>query len=237
MPDNPETDVVDEGEAGMPAPLSVDMATLLGAGEELEGVLVQCVYVDKIAYEENDIWPPAGIDENADIRISDDGGNSVLILHLDKDTDIPGTNEPEWPQHITGIFSQYDYSAPYTEGYQLIPRSINDFETATAINNEINVIPDELILYHAYPNPFNPATAISFNVPVKMIGSAGKKLTIYNAIGQIVKSYNLTNVSAGLNMVTWNGKSDSGTPVTSGIYFAVLRVNNLRRSVKLLLLK
>lgn len=236
IPDDPRTDVIDEGEAEMPVPFILHMATLLSVGEEYESLLFKIENVDTIASDNDDPWP-INNDVPADIIISDDGGINQMILHLDEYTDIPGKSQPTWPQHITGIFGQYDDSAPYTEGYQLIPRSFNDFETPTSIEDLTTIIPDELILYPAYPNPFNPAVTIPFNIPVKMVGEQVKILTIYNILGQVIKEYILLNVKAGLNTVIWNGRSDDGRPVTSGLYFAVLQVSNLRHSSKLLLLK
>ena len=236
MPDDPETDVIDEGEAEMPEPFILDMATLLSGGEAFEGLLFQIENVDTVASEDNDPWP-INHNDNADIMVSDDDGTSQLILHLDKDTDIPGTTEPSWPQHITGIFGQYDETAPYTSGYQIIPRSINDFDTPTAIEDLTTVIPDELILYPAYPNPFNPTATIPFNIPFDMVSEQVKKITIYNTLGQVVREYTLSNMKAGLNTVKWNGRSNEGNQVSSGLYFAVLQVSTLRQSTKLLLLK
>ncbi len=236
IPDEPRTDVIDEGEAEMPIPIILVMATLLSGGELYESVLFKIENVDTIASDNDDPWP-INNDKYADIIISDDGGTNQMILHLDEYTDIPGKSQPIWPQHITGIFGQYDDSAPYTEGYRLMPRSFNDFETPTEIEDLTTFIPEDLILYPAYPNPFNPATTIPFNIPVDMVGEQDKKLTIYNTLGQVIKEYTLSNVKTGLNTVIWNGRSDDGRPVTSGLYFAVLQVNNLRHSTKLLLLK
>ena len=237
MPDAPETDVIDGGEAEMPEPFVLDMATLLSGGEVFEGLLFKIDSVDIVVSGDNDSWP-VNNQYNADIMISDDGGASQLILHLDKDTDIPGKSEPDWPQNITGIFGQYDDTAPYTEGYRIVPRSINDFETPpNAIKEIATIIPDKLILYSAYPNPFNPEVTIPFNIPVDMVGAQAKKVMIFNTLGQIVKEYTLSNIKAGLNAVVWNGRSGEGNQVSSGLYFAVLQVNNLRQSTKLLLLK
>lgn len=237
-PGNPTFDVIDEGEAyNIPYPIDFEIASLLSARELLEGLLVRCSYIDTIAFEGNDPWP-ANAENDAYKLISDDGGISQLILHLDKDTDIPGMAEPSWPQHITGIFGQYDEFAPYTEGYQLIPRSINDFEVAGAISEPSNtMIPDELILYTAYPNPFNPSTTIQFNIPIDMVGEKIKKITIYNTLGQTIKIFNLSDVKAGLNSISWNGRSNEGNRTVSGLYFAILQVGNIHQTTKLLLLK
>lgn len=232
IPDDPEVDVVDDGESTLPDPIELNIASLLSIGEELEGLLVKILNVDTVGSIN---WPSKGNDAN--MVISDDGGTSELALRLDRDTDISGTTEPTWPQHITGIFGQFDTSPPYTEGYQLIPRSITDFESATAIDEFTAVIPDQLILYPTYPNPFNPAATIPFNIPVDMVSEQVKKLTIYNTLGQVIKEYELSNINAGLNSVKWNGRSNEGNQVASGLYFAVLQISNLRLSTKLLLLK
>ena len=72
---------------------------------------------------------------------------------------------------------------------------------------------------------------------LRRVGEQVQKLTIYNTLGQVVKEYTLSNLKAGLNTVKWNGRSNDGNQVSSGLYFAVLQVSNLRQSTKLLLLK
>lgn len=66
-----------------------------------------------------------------------------------------------------------------------------------------------------YPNPFNPATEIVFAAP----RSGHVRLEIYNIVGQKVKTLVDESVTAGLKAVTWDGRSDGGYPVASGIYY------------------
>jgi len=49
-------------------------------------------------------------------------------MRIDGDTEIDGSPEPIWPVNVTGVGGQYDISAPYDSGYQLLPRFISDFE-------------------------------------------------------------------------------------------------------------
>jgi hypothetical protein len=89
--------------------------------EVYEGMLIKILQADTTG--SGDPWPSSG---NADIEITDDGGTSVLTLRIDQDTNIDGSPEPNWPVDIQGIFTQFDFSAPYTEGYQIMPRDTAD---------------------------------------------------------------------------------------------------------------
>ena len=64
------------------------------------------------------------------------GSNQLVTLHdasgscgmyIDADTGIHNSPPPEGPFDVIGILRQYDTSAPYTAGYQIMPRSIGDF--------------------------------------------------------------------------------------------------------------
>lgn len=81
-----------------------------------------------------------------------------------------------------------------------------------------------------YPNPFNPETTISFNLPVDQRA----KLTIYNLKGQKVRQFsNIINQ----NSIVWKGKDQSGNSVSSGIYFYKLEAGKTTLQKKMLLLK
>ncbi len=232
QPENVFTDVVDNGAATMPEAFATDLTTLLSGAESFEGLLVKVTGADTVS--DGSTWPEAGKDAN--ITITDDAGAHTVTLRVDKDTDIDDNSEPTWPQNITGIFSQYDYSSPYTDGYQLIPRSMADFEDATAIDDDASHMPVTLKLYQAYPNPFNPSTTIRFDVPAKLAGDAGFELAVFNNLGQKVKVLS-TQAQAGSNVVTWNGLNEQNQSVSTGIYYAILKIAAHTQSVKLLLLK
>ncbi len=81
-------------------------------------------------------------------------------------------------------------------------------------NPEHEFLPTKLELAQNYPNPFNPTTTIRFGVPQE-----GKvKLVIYNVLGQKVKELVNDNRSAGYYNIIWNGRSDIGHIVSSGVY-------------------
>ncbi|OQY27501.1 MAG: hypothetical protein B6244_10330 [Candidatus Cloacimonetes bacterium 4572_55] len=65
------------------------------------------------------------------------------------------------------------------------------------------------------PNPFNPQTAISFNLSY----SAHVSLKVYNINGQLVRALADTEFPAGSHQVNWSGENDLGQTVGSGLYF------------------
>ena len=103
----------------------------------------------------------------------------------------------------------------------------------------IILIPDCYALHQNYPNPFNPETTINYDLPEL----SNVRLDVFNVLGQRV--YTLVDglQSTGFKSVVWNGKSDYGAPVSSGIYIyritAEGRMSGEKfiRSLKMLLLQ
>lgn len=104
----------------LPAAQPLTLTALLNDPEEFESELVTIYNATTV----DGTWPTA--DNSATLTISDDG-TTQLDLRIDSDTDIDGSTEPTWPVIITGVLGQYDGSAPYDEGYQLMPRAQTDF--------------------------------------------------------------------------------------------------------------
>jgi len=81
-------------------------------------------------------------------------------------------------------------------------------------------LPVTASLSQNYPNPFNPTTTISFLAPR---GVRPVRLTIYNLLGQEVRTlYDGMGTGTQLH-ITWDGLSGSGLPVSSGMYVYRLR--------------
>ncbi|MFQ5650277.1 MAG: SBBP repeat-containing protein [bacterium] len=94
-------------------------------------------------------------------------------------------------------------------------------------------LPGEFGLAQNHPNPFNPTTVISFAVP-----EAGKvKLTIYNMMGQLVKTLYYGQATAGEHKVVWNARNESGVKVASGVYIYRLEAKNFQGMKRLILMK
>ncbi|MFT5315293.1 MAG: hypothetical protein ACI9UK_001125 [Candidatus Krumholzibacteriia bacterium] len=83
------------------------------------------------------------------------------------------------------------------------------------------VLPTARFAASNYPNPFNPSTKISYTI--KAAGHLSLK--VYNVRGQLVKTLVDGNVSES-GFVTWDGKNNQGTNVSSGVYFYEARMGN-----------
>ncbi|MEZ5357593.1 MAG: T9SS type A sorting domain-containing protein [Candidatus Zixiibacteriota bacterium] len=84
-----------------------------------------------------------------------------------------------------------------------------------------------------YPNPFNPATTIRFSIAKR----GHVSLTVYNILGQIVRTLADQDYDAGEHDVSWNGRDASGQTVASGIYLYRLESEELIETKKMVLLK
>ncbi|MBD3222116.1 T9SS type A sorting domain-containing protein [bacterium] len=88
-------------------------------------------------------------------------------------------------------------------------------------------------LQPAYPNPFNPATTLRFE-----LASAGRvELAIYDARGRLVREIVDQDLPAGQHEILWRGLDDHGQQVASGIYLLRLQTPTTRGLQKLTLLK
>ncbi len=83
-----------------------------------------------------------------------------------------------------------------------------------------------------YPNPFNPATTISFYAPEAVKAT----LRIYNVTGRLVKDFDLY-AGPGLNSIVWDGTDSQGNRVASGTYFYRLQAGSLKETRKMVLLR
>ena len=85
----------------------------------------------------------------------------------------------------------------------------------------------------SYPNPFNPAIRIDFE-----LGFANKtELKIYDVAGRLVTTIVDDVLPAGKHGFTWHGSNSKGWAVSSGVYFYRLRVGNKEAKGKLSLLR
>jgi len=84
-----------------------------------------------------------------------------------------------------------------------------------------------------YPNPFNPQTTIAFTLKDR----GGVSLKVYSVNGELVRTLVNENRAANSYKVTWDGRNDAGSTVSSGVYFYKLVTNNFSQTKKMVLLK
>ena len=84
------------------------------------------------------------------------------------------------------------------------------------------------VLYQNYPNPFNPATQIQF----QLSQPGNVSLKVYDLAGRLVKTLVNSQENAGIHQLHWDGTSDSGLDVTSGVYFYSLTIDGKNTTTK-----
>ncbi|MBL8028934.1 MAG: hypothetical protein JNL74_21095 [Fibrobacteres bacterium] len=94
-------------------------------------------------------------------------------------------------------------------------------------------ISEDKLSLQSSPNPFNPMSRITINLPVK--GSAS--LSVMNAAGKVIKKTATGILSPGIHELFWDGKDDKGKPVAAGIYFYILESANKRVLHKTILVR
>ncbi len=137
-----------------------------------------------------------------------------------------------------GVFNTV-YHRPSTGGGMIIepyfhPGQI-EIRNTVGVDDDFDngLLPTEFALSQNYPNPFNPSTRIEFALP----RAADVNLTVYNILGEKVKTLVDEHMNAGVHSVVFDGYDDNHNPVASGIYFYRIKAGDFNRSKKMMMLK
>ncbi len=106
-------------------------ATVTTLDETTEGEYVQ---LDSVQLVDPTQWPAMGSSANVDIYNSTD----TLTLRIDSDTDIDGSAAPVGLFQVRGAGSQFTFTNPALDGYQILPSSLNDITVYPPANPTIN---------------------------------------------------------------------------------------------------
>tara|TARA_B110000444_G_C18835214_1_gene595565 strand:- start:15 stop:1829 length:1815 start_codon:yes stop_codon:yes gene_type:complete len=143
----------------------------------------------------------------------------------------------EWPLPMD--FSYSTSSAAYTHGVAGLPLgNLNVFPDAKAAwlstdFNDAELTPSKFTLAQNYPNPFNPTTEISFSIDQNV----NVNLSIYNMLGQKVRTLTNGSMNAGTHTLQWNGRDEMGQSVSTGIYLYTLTNGSETITKKMALMK
>jgi len=121
----------------------------------------------------------------------------------------------------------------YGEGEMKLAHSeLVDYQSRPYVSLAASTLPTAYELKPNYPNPFNPATTISFSLPT----SANWNLRVFNVTGALVWERRGRS-DGGIVDVVWDGRNSSGEPVASGVYLYRLDANEYSNTRKMILLK
>lgn len=128
---------------------------------------------------------------------------------------------------------------PGEKSLLLLPEKVNIKQVIAAdpygrtIKVEIKQLPSDFALHQNYPNPFNPTTTINFDLPK----TTPVKIIIYNMLGQKVRTLVNTEKKYGYHRVLWNGLTDRGAMVSSGVYIYRVVTPEFQKTRKMVLMK
>lgn len=88
-------------------------------------------------------------------------------------------------------------------------------------------------LLGAYPNPFNPATTIKYEVAEM----SAVQIMIFDVSGRAVRTLLDEVVERGVHEIIWDGRDNRGNRLASNVYFCRLRVGDFTSTQRLVLLR
>jgi hypothetical protein len=191
-----------------------------------------------VAYDENSLVPIApdlGPDWSG-IQVlynSSKAGEVVYLFYSLNGSPIPVNNPPVLQ------FNNFSGTNELTSNIELVDavlasgsgRSIKlEYENQFA---KISPVPDIYALHPNYPNPFNPITNISYDIPFE----SRVTIHIYNILGQQVTTLVDLDQAPGRYRVLWHGKNDNGEKLSSGVYIISFHANEYARKQKVMLIK
>ncbi len=118
-----------------------------------------------------------------------------------------------------------DNANPVVEG--------NTIALAKNPGDAAGITPTAYSLGQNYPNPFNPSTTISYSI--KNPGNV--KISIYNVLGQNVRTLVDEYQEANAYTVVWDGMDNAGNTVSSGVYFYRVEAGDYSAIRKMVLMK
>ncbi len=121
---------------------------------------------------------------------------------------------------------KYDYrlsDIPYTSAY----------EPNYYILEDIDFRIERFMLHKNFPNPFNPATTISY----ELAENSDVQIQIVDVTGREIQSWRHDSKEAGYHEMVWAGVDQSGKPVSAGLYLLSVQAGKQIQTSKLLLLK
>jgi len=217
---------------------------------------------DETFTEEYDkiVFPPIEYKSLPSLERLDVNGNGVIDVF---DLVIVGKNFGKTGDNIEGdvnndgVVNVFDLvllgshfgekAAPALHNVSLLQRIYDILKTEPNPNSNLKMAlkelkkllaPSETVLLQNYPNPFNPETWIPFELAERSEAS----ITIYDAIGRIIRTLKLGELPAGIYLskdkaAHWDGRNQYGEKVPSGVYFYQLQAGDFTATKKLVILK
>jgi hypothetical protein len=201
------------------------------------GVINSTVPVELVSFSadvaENTVrlsWATASETNNFGFDI-EKSGDGILFSKIGF---VPGRGTTTAPQSYSFVENNVAVGKHFYRLKQI------DTDGAFAHSNVIEVAvlpPSRFSLFQNYPNPFNPETRIRLDIPNVQGENVRVQLAIYNLFGQLVRTLLNENRSPGVHEINWDGRSEAGLVVPSGMYFYTVRAGEFKETKKMLFLR
>ena len=157
----------------------------------------------------------------------------ILVADLQGGT-IEGLNRSFITIPVEFKGNQYQVASVTMEGIKLAGADGSLVNVvARTTTSDVKVIPGEFALQQNFPNPFNPSTEIRYDLPEEGFVN----LSIYNMMGQKVRTLRSETMQPGYHSMVWDGKNDVGSQVATGMYFYSIHTGSFQATKKMLFLK
>ena len=179
-------------------------------------------------------------DDEFAVDVSDDGGASWVVV--ERVVDVAA----EWTQVVVDLGQLIDFTDQVIfrfvgcdlNSLSLVDAAIDDF-SILAFTPQTTAVPEGtprpavVRLAQNHPNPFNPSTTISFELPQ----TGQVELAVYALDGRRITTLLSGEMAAGPHQVIWNGRDDRGQQVASGTYFYRLQAGVQELTRRMVLIK
>lgn len=163
--------------------------------------------------------------------------NNYLICGTGRGVYYSSNSGNNWVYLNSGLDSQRVYSLMISGDYLFAGTEANavwklDVSQIIGINNITGTTPLYYKLYQNHPNPFNPVTKITFDIPGNINSSETVYLKIFDVSGKLIETVLNQNLSPGTYSIIFDGSN-----LASGVYFYSMKTGNYFESRKMVLVK
>ena len=159
---------------------------------------------------------------------------------LERSTDPEFTDDVVTNYLTTNMYedNELEYDTEYFYRISYYAGEWSDYSEVLSVTLEwLDVDGDQLptvyALHQNYPNPFNPVTNLGYDLPE----DAMVNIMVFDMMGRVVRTLVNGQQSAGYKSIQWNGRNNSGQPISAGLYIYTIQAGEFSQTRKMILLK